>query len=163
MPQSKPAWIPAVACVLPCFLSVMVVESQARSTNDCLAATSYSRTQSYDRCSASCSTQAAKRFAACFGPGTSCIRACQKARDECESVPNSVVQQCETGSSAKSCLAILDAALEACRSATNPSDCGVTARVAEVACYQACFTAQAQVIETCIQNADDCEHRCPVR
>lgn len=162
MLEPKRTWIRLAAFVV-CAIPAIVADSHARSTNECLSATAQSRSDSFRRCSATCSTQAAKRFAACFGPGTGCIRGCQKARDLCEVGPNAEVQDCENGAAATSCLSQLNAALGACGSASDPTDCRITARVDAVACNEKCFTAQARAFETCVQTADDCEHRCPAK
>lgn len=136
-------------------------ESQAKSTNGCLATTQPSSMNTYDRCAAACSTGAAKRFAACFGPGRGCVRACQKARDACEVAPNTAINACENSASPTSCSTLLSSALSACATDADPFECSVTARLEFVACNQTCATAQARAFETCVQTAVDCESRCP--
>ena len=154
--------ISAVAGLIVCVAPALAVESHARSTTECLSMTGRARIASYRRCVSS--NTLAKRFADCFGPGRSCIRACQKTRDACESAPNATVQTCQSDSTnPPSCASQLAAALLGCTTDPDPFQCAITARLANVTCNQACFTAEARTIETCVQTAADCEGRCPVK
>ena len=154
----------AIAAVGTFLASGMIAATLAATTSECVSTSAQPSLAAYRRCTSTCSTTLAKKFATCFGPGRSCIRACQRARDACERVPNAAVLACQSDSTdALSCTSQLSSALANCASAPDRFQCRVTARLARVSCDQACFSAQALAIETCVETAAACEGVCPTK
>jgi hypothetical protein len=153
----------AVAAVIVCLAPGLVVPGHAATTRECLSTTQQPSVAAYRRCTNSCSTGFAKRLAACFGPGRSCIRACQKTRDACEAPPQASLSVCQDSTDPTSCSSRLGSALAACAADPDPFQCRVTARVDRVTCDEACVGTQVRAIETCVEAAVVCEGRCPFK
>ena len=119
-------------------------------------------------CVVQCGTDFSNMFTTCFGPGAACAAACITAQSQCLLSPVAARAACEKdtdpnpgdGLDQGACAVKLRAALQACNTDANPTQCASNARLAALQCTQQCQLIYAPAIQACNTGFNDCTQAC---